>query len=296
MWGKRGEAEHNDHTLTCYDEAAVFATVFNPRTIKVEVAFEGIACDNKPYVELKVWRDEPFGRPMKFANAAACSFTTANARIRLHKMLLRLHPSQLIYCDTDSCKYWVDPSNSDHWDPELVPDPNIPLGDGLGEWENECRIDKNKGIIAQDIVGVVVLGPKSYCVKVRNTFIDGTATISEIIKAKGITMNDTNCQTITYDSMKEIALGIKDEIRARMFQFILKGHGGTIRTNSDADRTLKKNLHKRFEAPPGFGVPYVLYPPRQAYPMWKEYHERNKQEEVLSTIKDFRVGQKRPRS
>lgn len=295
LWGKRGEAEHNEECKTCYTAAEVFDTVFHPQTLKVEVGLEGVNADNVPFVELKVWKSSPFKKPMKFANAAACAFTTANARIRLHKMLVRLHWTQVCYCDTDSCVYWVDPANPEHWDPERVPDPEVPIGNGLGEWEDEMAIDaddKKAGVVSREIVGVVVLGPKSYCLRVLTQYDDGRydwysmhrtekgdvtliGKVSEHVKAKGITLNSANCQSIHYASMRAIAVGERKDLRAHMMQFEQKGHGGPISTNPDASRVLRKNLHKRFEGPPGCGDPYILHPPKRARLMWEEHDARS---------------------
>jgi hypothetical protein len=328
LWGKRGEREHNDITVTCYDDVDVFKHAFHPQTKKVEIAYEGVDAQGKPYVELKVYKDMPFGRPMKYANAAACAFTTANARVRLHKLLLRLHPSQLTYCDTDSCIYYVDPTNVDHWDPETQPDPEIPLGDGLGEWEDEMKIsakDRKAGVVSKEIIGVIVLGPKSYCLKVLTKYADGrynyertfnyqdgTVTlignVSEDVKAKGITLNDVNAKAIHYESMRSIAFGETKQICAKMFAFVLKGHGGTITTNPNANRVLRSNLHKRYPAPDVTpegeeeGQPYMLYPPKRYREMLTSMHARAERKyraarafrAMLSSLR-ARVGEKRPR-
>jgi len=292
LWGKRGELEHNEITETCYDAAQLHKAIFDPRTEKAEIAYEGVTARGDPYVEVKVWREQPFGRPQPYVNSAACAFTTANARIRLHKMLLKLHWTQVVYCDSDSCIYWVDPNEALHWDPEVTPDPDIPLGDGMGDWEDEMKLttkDRKNGVISKDI-GVVVLGPKSYVLKIlrihihqyedeRSNCVEKVSKegdtlagmVTEEVKAKGITMNSANAKTIHYKSMREIAMGTNPGIKASMFSFELKGYGGPIRTNEHADRLLRNNLHKRIQA---LGQDdSILFPPRKALKLTKTYHK-----------------------
>jgi len=53
----------------------------------------------------------------EFISEITAVFTTANARIRLYDMLSFLHPSQILYYDTDSCYFLYDPDDSNHKKP-----------------------------------------------------------------------------------------------------------------------------------------------------------------------------------
>ena len=54
-------------------------------------------------------------------------FATANARMRLYKMQSWLHPSQILYCDSDSVIHVYDETNPEHkyWTNDQ---PNLPNG------------------------------------------------------------------------------------------------------------------------------------------------------------------------
>ena len=57
---------------------------------------------NDGLVELRYTEDIDYHIEAEYISEVTAVFTTANARIRLMSMLHWLHPSQVIYCDTDS--------------------------------------------------------------------------------------------------------------------------------------------------------------------------------------------------
>ncbi len=72
--------------------------------------------------------------PAEHISEITAAFTTANARIRLYEFLDWLDPSQVIYCDTDSCYFIVDETNPKHKHPhnnQPLP-PLVRFGNGLG--------------------------------------------------------------------------------------------------------------------------------------------------------------------
>ena len=116
--------------------------------------------------------------------------------------------------------------------------------------------------------------------------------------------------------MRSSAFGETKQICAKMFAFVLKGHGGTITTNPNANRVLRSNLHKRYPAPDVTpegeeeGQPYMLYPPKRYRGMLTSMHARAERKyraarafrAMLSSMRARvggkyrdRVGEKRPR-
>jgi len=100
---------------------------------------------NNSCVELRYNDIDDYTVESEFISEITATFTTANARIRLMSMLNWLHPSQLVYCDTDSVIFIYDETNELHRYPSnedtTKPD-NIRFGDALGEFENEFSNDE----------------------------------------------------------------------------------------------------------------------------------------------------------
>ena len=121
-------------------------------------------------------------------------FTTSNARVRLAKFLRVLHPSQLLYADTDSCYFAYNPKNENHINPETADLPKgVELGDGLGCWETELS----------DGVRFCGCGAKSYAVDTKDPK-------NETLKVKGLTIDFSNKDKITFEAMAKIAKSIND--------------------------------------------------------------------------------------
>ena len=109
-------------------------------------------------------------------------------------MLNWLHPSQLIYCDTDSVIFLYDKTNLNHKYPtndDKTKPSNIRFGDALGEWENEFSKD-------EWITEIVVGGAKSYSYKTNKGKV--------VIKQKGITLDRANSNVFTFDSVRKMGL------------------------------------------------------------------------------------------
>ena len=105
-----------------------------------------------------------------------------------------LHPSQLLYCDTDSCYFAFNPNNPNHIDPKNTELPEgVELGNGLGQWEQELN----------DGVKFAGCGAKTYAVKTNDSN-------NQIIKAKGLTIDYKNRNKITFENMANIAKSINN--------------------------------------------------------------------------------------
>ena len=121
-------------------------------------------------------------------------FTTSNARVRLIKFMNALHPSQLLYCDTDSCYFAFNPNNPNHIHPKNTELPRgVELGNGLGCWEEELK----------DGIEFAGCGAKTYGCKTLDPN-------SQILKAKGITIDYKNRETMTFETMAKIAKSINN--------------------------------------------------------------------------------------
>ena len=120
--------------------------------------------------------------------------TTANARMRLYDLLSWLHPSQILYCDTDSVMFIYNKTNPLHKYPsndaiDLLN--SVKFGKRLSEWEDEL---KEGEFINEFVFGCA----KSYSYK-KNTG-------ETVIKQKGITMDVANSKIITFETMRDMVL------------------------------------------------------------------------------------------
>jgi hypothetical protein len=164
---------------------------------------------NDSLVELRYTEDMDYHIEADYISPITAVFTTANARIRLMAMLHWLHPSQVIYCDTDSVMFVYDKTNPDHKNPDgnddITKPSNVNFGNALGDWENEFGKD-------EWIVEIVVAGVKSYAYKTNKGKI--------VIRMKGITLDRNNCNDFTFERIKDMVLTSEKLVSEERFQFI----------------------------------------------------------------------------
>ncbi len=94
---------------------------------------------NANCIELRYTEDTDKVQQAAYISEITASFTTANARMRLYKMLEWLDPSQVIYVDTDSCALLYDETNHNHKHPDKDPHDGLQFGKGLCDWEDEFK-------------------------------------------------------------------------------------------------------------------------------------------------------------
>jgi hypothetical protein len=133
---------------------------------------------------------EERGPSLRHTNEVIGAYVTAGARIHLYSYLDRPQ-ERAIYCDTDSVIY-VQPSEG----PRLVE-----TGDRLGDMTSELKP-------SESIVEYVSGGPKNYSYRVIDTVTGRSKTVC---KVRGITLNYNNLQTVNFDVMKSMILGMEEE-------------------------------------------------------------------------------------
>ena len=132
-----------------------------------------------------------------------------------------LHPSQILYCDTDSCVWIYDPDNLFHKNKDnnaqdLPAD--VRFGDGLGMWTDELD--------GKHLTEIVNGGAKSYAHK----FSDGKI----VIKQKGITLDKANCDLVNFETMKNMVSTNEKNKSASRFQFFWDKQTKNIITSQTA--------------------------------------------------------------
>jgi hypothetical protein len=148
-------------------------------------------------------------------------------------MLDWLHPSQLIYCDTDSVIFAYDKNNKNHKYPSNdahdLP-ANVKFGDALGEWESEM---KGNNYIKEVCVG----GAKSY------SYIEYNPDTHEekiVIKQKGITLDRANSNKFTFEAVKDMVLNKTVIESEKRYQFTWNTSTKDIET-----RYISRTVHSK---------------------------------------------------
>ena len=183
-------------------------------------------------VELRSINAENTSIDPEFISEITGVFTTADARLRLYDFISWIDPSQLIYCDTDSCKFFYDEENPLHkqFNNEAIDLPkSVKFGSGLGQWKYELESEEY-------ITEIVIGGAKSYSYKLNTGKV--------VVKQKGITLDEANSAVVNFDSLKNMVLNdgvIKSESR---YQFQWDRSTKEIRTGYIA-RSIHSTLNSK---------------------------------------------------
>ena len=138
--------------------------------------------DDAVYISYKKGSD--FEQPSKDTNVIIACYVTAHARLELYSYLEKLR-DRVIYCDTDSVIYTSKPGM---YEPQL------------GEFVGDMTDELNGGYITEFVSN----GPKNYGYKTS----DG----NRVVKVKGFTLNHHTSKTITFDTMKDLALSTENKV------------------------------------------------------------------------------------
>ena len=177
-------------------------------------------------MEVHYERNKETTDPPDYVSPITAVFITSNARVRLAKFMKVLHPSQLFYCDTDSCYVVYNPNNPNHIDPRTsqLPD-TVEIGNVLGQWEMELS----------DGVKWCATGATSYAVQCLTEK-------NNCLKTKGLTVDFKNKDTITFKAMSEVAQAMNEIPRDK--QQVLHDKKQLIKDNI---KHIQSNPRFRFE-------------------------------------------------
>ena len=230
LWGKFGQRSTLDsyEYITEWNRLLLQLTNSNVKTNNWHII-------NNQCVELRYSDDIDYDIEAEYISEVTAVFTIANARVRLYSMLDWLHPSQLIYCDTDSAIFVYDKNNPLHKypnnDAKDLPD-NVRFGDALGEWEDEFK--KEGGHIKEIVVG----GAKSYSyVTNKDKFV---------VKQKGITLDRANSNLFTFDKVKNMVLDGASIQSEKRHQFVWNQTTKDVETRY-VSRTVQSTLDMKRE-------------------------------------------------
>jgi hypothetical protein len=217
LWGKFGQR----CTLDSYEYISEWSNMLlQLNNEHININSWHILNDN--CVEIRFKEKQDYTVEAEYISEITAVFTTANARVRLYSMLDWLHPSQIIYCDTDSVIFIYDKTNPLHKCPsnDSHRPSNIVFGDALGCWENEFKGNEY-------IKEIVVSGAKSYSYIKYDPDTDKT---EYIIKQKGITLDVANSNIFNYEDIRTMVLENKTLESEKRYMFSWNSHTKDIQT------------------------------------------------------------------
>ena len=173
FWGKFGENLNKPQVQTVSNSADLFTLLYS----SVENV-ERIRLCTKDLLEVVTREPEENQPDNGKRNIFIAAFTTCQARLKLYEYLDQLK-QQVLYFDTDSVVYT--------WKPG---DPQIPLGDYLGEMTDELEGDT----ITEFVSG----GPKNYAYKTESGKV--------CCKVRGFTLNVRGDRQLNFDIIKQNVL------------------------------------------------------------------------------------------
>ena len=130
--------------------------------------------------------------------------------MQLYSYLEQLGPSDL-YADTDSVVYASRP----------------------GEWKPDYLEDLSDEVPDNRIIEFVTGGRKSYAYKIARPIKDGNRTIC---KVRGITLNYKNSLTTNFDTIKDVVINNRDDVKTVRNDFkITSDHKRLLTVHQDKD-------------------------------------------------------------
>jgi hypothetical protein len=169
LWGKFCQKPHKEHFVTIHGYQQ-FIKLWNDPTIdKTSFSFRHIGNNTWKVLYRTI---DSYTKPNPKYNIYLAAKVTEWARTILHTEMLRIGPSNVLYCDTDSIMYECG-------------DDEVLNGHGLGEWVDEYPNDR--------IVKLYVLAPKFYFLLKENG--------ESLLKSKGVQLTLSNTRRINEEKL-----------------------------------------------------------------------------------------------
>ena len=189
FWGKFGQRDNQIQTTVCKTNSDFIQLVCD-QTKEVS----GITFINSGAVQIQ-WRYlNHFVDGACNVNPVIAAYTTAQARLKLYSYLEHLE-ERVLYFDTDSVIYLRKPGQDE-----------LPTGEFLGELTDEIEEVGEGAFISEFVSG----GPKNYGYRISNA---AGEIVKEVVKVKGITLNQRNIQGVHFPALKEMVLNYFAEQR-----------------------------------------------------------------------------------
>ncbi|KAK3929567.1 putative DNA polymerase [Frankliniella fusca] len=196
FWGKFGEKTLRPKTELIFQNEKLISMMADPKitiTGLLPLSDECIQVKWGPMDSNLSISDTEESLPTSSLILAA--FTTCLRRLQLYHYLDQVN-ERALYCDTDSVAYISHPG-----------EPDIPTGTHLGDLTDQVEEDHGPGSFITEFVAG---GPKNYAFKVA---VEGDLSIIKVcIKVRGISINASCDELVTFDNLKATVMGSRDKI------------------------------------------------------------------------------------
>lgn len=221
LWGKWAQKQSKNCHTTIYGQQQ-FSSLLGDRSIEMQSLMLRNISPGVFKVNYK--KKDSFVSPVPHGNVFLAAAVTAWARITLHKQMLVIGASNLIYCDTDSIIFrW--PKTGQNLS-----------GIGLGKWTDEYPNNKIRKVYA--------LAPKLYALELGPK--DGSQEPGpqfESFRAKGIQMTLENQSRLGFDTILPL---IRRTIEDKTAEHTINVKNFNIFTNSTNNALPFGNLFSRY--------------------------------------------------
>ena len=242
FWGKLGEQPIRSKAEIIYDYAELMRFVTDPN---IEV--QSLIALGEDCLQL-TWKPiDDTEESLPTSSVVHAAFTTCLGRLQLFQYLDVVR-ARALYHDTDSVAFISRPG-----------EPDLPLGSHLGELTDQIEEDYGPGSF---IFEFVAGGPKNYAYKVA---VRGDLTnIAVCIKVRGISINISCDDVVTFENLKALVLGGREKItipipreiaRLPKWRIVTRSTSknwravNTKRRRVDAERTVPHGFNAWHEAP-----------------------------------------------
>ncbi|XP_052125924.1 uncharacterized protein LOC127749915 [Frankliniella occidentalis] len=223
FWGKFGEKCLRSKTEFVYDYGELMHIISDPKKIVQTLLPLSETCLQ---VSWKPVNDSEESLPTSSLLHAA--FTTCHGRMQLYQYLDTVR-ERAIYADTDSCAYISRPG-----------EPELRLGTHLGDLTDQVSEQFGPGSF---ILEMVCAGPKNYSYLVAKG--GDPNNVGVVIKVRGININKSCDQLVTFHNLKAMVLGQKDAITVPIPRQIARLPGWRVVTRDTSKKWQAKNSKRR---------------------------------------------------
>ena len=185
MWGKLTERNDRNRTKMISDPQELYRSLATPAIEVVAIMF---ASDDVVWASWRYIAKENVPN-LRHTNEVIEAYVTAGAWFHLYGYLDFLQ-DRALYCDTDSV-FYIQPT---------AEPPLVQTGDYLGAMTSELKPGFHIEVFVSG-------GPKNYAYRIVNPV---TGVRETVCKVRGITLNYGASQTVNFDIIKALVLGVDD--------------------------------------------------------------------------------------